>query len=77
MLNIHKHSSLSPYYFFNNIGNQLMTYLSNWLSPEEAPFLYPPLLNSPPTNTLYQLKLTAVKWALKAGRLPQAEQARD
>lgn len=56
---------------------QLILFLINWLSPQQAPFLYllPP--NPLPSKLLYEVQLTAVKWELKAGRIAEAERLRD
>jgi hypothetical protein len=51
--------------------------LANWLSPQQAPFLYNYSMWSLPNRYYYELQLIAIKWELKAGHLQQAEKIRD
>jgi len=53
----------------------------NWLSPTEGRQVYYPneikLGEVMPSKTLYQVKLTEIKWLLKDKKEKEAEQVRD
>lgn len=59
------------HYSLNNFDRQLSVYLSNWLSPQEGPFIYE-YIASTPNKSSYELELTAIKWELKSGHLNKA-----
>jgi len=56
---------------------ELILYLINWLSPQQAPFLYLTAHDPLPSRLFYQTQLTAIKWELKAARTAEAEKIRD
>lgn len=68
ILNLERRVGLDSHYSLGDMHEELVLYLINWLSPQQAPFLYETPRDPLPSRIFYQTQLTAVKWELKAGR---------
>lgn len=72
ILNLQKRDSLEAHYGLNGTDRRIILYLTHWLSPSEAPYLYRFNQAAPPSLHSYEVQLTAVKWELKAGKVGEA-----
>ena len=77
LLSLDRKNDLEGHYSMGTMRHQLVGYLINWMSPQQAPFLYEVQGLRVPCRLFYDIQLTAIKWELKAGRPEEAERMRD
>lgn len=81
MLNFNRNQNVGSHFRMSPMYEKIVSYLANWLSPEQAPNIYTSqeieFGDILPSQLLYNTKLAEIQWSLKSGNTQQADVVKE